>query len=281
MTARLGRNSYGKSNIRLVKVRRLGDRHDIRDLTVGVFFDGDYNAVHTAGDNSHALPTDTMKNTVYALARQRELSELEEFGTALVRHFFTGDSYPAHIRIELAEHPWERMEVAGWPHPHAFARAGGGTRVATITGTRDGIIAEAGIDDLLVLKSSHSAFSGYLTDAYTTLRPTNDRILATVIAARWRYADVVDIDYALAYALARQAMLDRFAEHDSQSVQHTLYAMGEAMLERVPEITSVHLTLPNKHHLLVDLSPFGLTNENEIFVPTDEPFGLIEALITR
>ncbi|MEP6691569.1 MAG: factor-independent urate hydroxylase [Gemmatimonadaceae bacterium] len=281
MTAKLGRNSYGKSNVRLVKIKRLGDRHDIRDLTVGVFFDGDYDAVHRAGDNSHCLPTDTMKNSVYALAKMKEIGEIEEFGATLVRHFMVDDPYVARIRVEIEEHPWERLVAGGWPHPHAFSRGGGGTRVATVTGTRDGLGVDAGIDDLLVLKSADSAFSGYLTDQFTTLRPTNDRILATVISARWTYADAIDIDYALAYSLARQAMLDRFGEHESQSVQHTLFAMGEAMLERVPEITSVRLTLPNKHHLLVDLSSFGLENDNEIFVPTAEPFGLIEALITR
>ena len=283
----LARNAYGKERVRVVKVTRHHDRHELRDLTVGVRFEGAYEAVYEAGDNRACLPTDTMKNTVYALARQHQLEELERFGVALAEHFRRGPAgappggpAPDRVEVELTEHLWTRLVVAGRAHEHAFTRAGTAERVAVVTATGDGVTVESGIEGLVVLKSADSAFEGFLRDRYTTLRETDDRILATAIAARWRYAGT-DVAYNALWHGVRQLILETFADHASRSVQHTLYAIGRAVLEECPDVAEIRLAFPNKHHLLVDLSPLGLDNPNEIFVPTDEPYGLIEAVVRR
>ena len=280
MSAILARNSYGKRRVRLVKVTRHADRHDVKDVTVGVEFEGDFGAAHVSGDNSAVLPTDTMKNTVYALARQHPTEVIEEFGITLARHFLIDNAALSRVRVELTEHPWTRITVGDRPHRHAFSRAGGGERVATVTGTRDGMTVEAGVDNLLVLKTTGSAFEAFPRDRYTTLRETSDRILATAVSASWVYAHV-NVPFRVTSEQIRQVLLETFAEHESRSVQHTAYAMGEAALAQCPDITEIRLSLPNKHHLPVDLTPFGLDNPNEIFVATEEPFGLIEATVRR
>ncbi len=280
MSAILGQNGYGKSRVRLVKVERDGARHDLRDLTVDVRFEGAYQAVHRAGDNSEVLPTDTMKNTVYALARGAPLGEPEAFGARLAEHYLGAAPAADRVQVQVAEHAWARLDVGGAPHPHSFRKASEERRLAAVTGTRRGTTYEAGVEDLLVMKTTRSAFSGYPRDRFTTLKETEDRILATSVRAVWRYGDAPG-DFGAAFAAARTAMLEAFAEHDSRSVQHTLFAMGEAVLAAVAEVEEITLTLPNKHHLLVDLSPFGMDNPNEVFVATSEPYGLIEATVIR
>jgi urate oxidase len=183
--------------------------------------------------------------------------------------------------VEIAERVWERLETGGRPHGTAFRRPGGETRLAVATVDRAGGDAiEAGLDDLVILKTARSAFAGFARDRFTTLRDTDDRLLATALRAVWLYA-AADAAFASLRAGIRQTLLDTFAEHDSRSVQHTLYAMGEAVLERHGEVREIRLTMPNKHHVPVDLAPFGLPNENAVFVATDEPYGLIEATVER
>src|ERR1043166_8498779 len=281
MSAVLGANSYGKSAIRLVKVVRTGDRHEIRDFTVDVALEGVFERAHTAGDNSMVLPTDTMKNTVYAKAREHPVREPEDFARVLLEHFLNASSAAARARVRVAEHSWRHVDVDGRPHDTTFERAGGEQRMAEVSLARG---AEprvcAGIDRLLVLKSAHSAFAGYPRDRYTTLRETDDRILATSISTKWRYRDGA-ASYGALFAGVRRALLAAFAEHDSKSVQHTLYAMGQRVIDTCGEVDEVSITMPNKHHLLVDLLPFGLDNPNEIFVSTSEPYGLIRGTVSR
>ena len=276
----LGENSYGKSGIRLVKVRRRGDTHDLADLTVAVGFEGEFTAAHVNGDNADVLPTDTMKNTVYALAKDHPLADIESFGLDLAAHFLSGNPKVTRVSVTLEEHLWERLTVGERPHPHAFRRAGPETRVTLVTRTREAAAVESGLQDLLILKTTQSAFSGFRRDKYTTLKETRDRIFATSVTARWRYSST-GVSFRIVGRGVRQTLLETFAQHESESVQQTLYAMGEAVLERHTEVDEVRLSLPNKHHLLVDLSPFGLENRNEIFVATEEPYGLIEATLRR
>jgi urate oxidase len=276
----LADNSYGKSGIRLVKILRREERHDIRDLTVAVRLEGDFEAAHVAGDNSAVLPTDTMKNTVYALAKDHFDRDIESFGLFLTEHFVTRDPNVSRARVEISERPWERLTADGRPHPHAFSRPGGERRVARVMRTRQGALVEAGLEDLTLAKSTQSAFSGFRRDGYTTLKETEDRLLATAVKASWTYTGA-PADFDRAFQGIRGTMLETFAAHDSASVQHTLYAMGEAVLEHHAEVLEVRLSLPNKHHIPVVLSAFGLENRNEIFVATEEPFGLIEATIRR
>jgi urate oxidase len=280
MGARLGRNSYGKSKVRLFRVNREGARHLVSDLTVDVAFEGDYQAVHLEGDNARVLPTDTMRNTVYALARQHPVEPVEVFGASLGAHFLATTDAAQRVRVRIARHGWVRIRAGDSGHDHSFVRGSGERRMAWVCSERDGVRYEAGVEEMEVLKTTRSAFTGYIKDPYTTLPETRDRIFATVVTARWRYASV-PADFDVAFVAARDALLDTFAEHDSLSVQQTLFAMGEALLAEVPEVESVRLSLPNRHHLLFDIGRFGLDNQNEVFVPTSEPFGLIEATVER
>jgi urate oxidase len=277
----LGANSYGKSGIRLVRIERAPGRHDVKDLTVSVRLEGDFEAAHVDGDNAKVLPTDTMKNTVYALASRTPLEPIEGFALALARHFIEAHAPAIRARVEISEHGWERLEVAGRSYGTAFRRGSAESRRTDVAVRRGGEASvESGVEDLAVMKSAKSAFSGFARDRYTTLKPTEDRIFATSLDARWEYAGT-ELSFGVLARAIRQTLLETFAEHESRSVQHTLYAMGEAVLERHEEVARVRLRMPNRHHLPVDLAPFGLENRNEIFVATEEPYGLIEAEVTR
>jgi urate oxidase len=184
------------------------------------------------------------------------------------------------VTVDLTDHFWSRIPVGAHDHGQAFVRVGPDARTARVMRDSDDAAVEAGISDLLILKSSHSAFAGYTRDEFTTLPETRDRILATSVTATWRYRSA-DVDYGTTWRAIRRTLLETFAEHDSRSVQHTLYDMGEAVVQNLDVVESIHLVMPNKHHLPVDLSPFGLENRNEVFVPTEEPHGLIEARVAR
>jgi urate oxidase len=280
MSAILTENRYGKSRARLVKVERRGSRHEMKDLNVDVQLSGDFSAAYLEGDNRKVLPTDTMKNTVYALAREQPLGEIEEFGQRLAEHFLCRNAHVSWVRIAISESDWSRIRVGGQEHDHAFIRTGEEKRISVVQQDRCGVTVKAGVADLIVLKTTRSAFEGFLHDEYTTLKDSRDRLLGTTVKAEWTYAPGVR-EYGKLWCTARAAILEVFACHDSHSVQHTLYAIGEAVLERVPEVTRVELSMPNRHCLWVDLAPFGLDNPNEVFVPTEEPHGLIEAVLTR
>jgi urate oxidase len=276
---RLAWSGYGKAAVRLVKVDRLARDHDLQDLTVEVQLQGQFESAHQ-GDNSQVLPTDTMKNTVYALARQGPVDPPEAFGERLGRRFL--DVCPAAHRavITLEVHRWMRAHAGGAPHPHAFVRGRSERRLAWVTAERGGSTVEAGLDRLGLLRSGGSGFTGFLRDEFTTLKETDDRIMATDVEARWKYARP-PADYGAAWTSIEGALIETFAGHESASVQHTMYAMGEAALAACGDITEIRLLLPNRHHLLVDLGPLGLTNPNEIFVATSEPYGRIEAVVAR
>jgi urate oxidase len=276
MSVVLGPNNYGKSEVRLVKVTRGADRHELRDLTVDVALSGEFEAAHVRGDNTGLLATDTMRNTVYALARQHPVDSPESFAIALVKHFLDAGPSVTRAQVRIVEHPWARLGS----HPHAFQRASGGRHVATVTGDGTDLAVEAGIDDLLVLKTTGSGWEGYLHEQYTSLKETADRIMSTVVTARWNYRDA-QVDFGPIWEAVRATILDAFGDHYSPSVQFTLYRMGEAVLDAHPEVERIHFSLPNKHHLLYDLSRFGLDNPNEIFHAATEPYGLIEGTVER
>jgi urate oxidase len=280
MPAILAQHAYGKSRIRLTRVTRLADRHEVRELTVDIQLEGDFEASYTLGDNSGIIPTDTMKNTVYALAIDRPVAPAEGFGMALVRHFLEGFAHVRSASVRLVEKPWERISVDGQAHPHAFVGVGPERRTCTVVGDRDALKVESGIDDLLILKTSGSAFSGFIRDKWTTLAETADRLLGTSLTASWTF-DRPEADWDRCHREIRRAMLETFTRHDSLGVQQTLHAMGEAALEACPEVREITLKMPNKHRLLVDMKPFGLENRNEVFVATDEPYGLITGTLRR
>ena len=286
MTVRLGSNQYGKAETHVVRVTKGGPggtvqetKHEIKDMTVSVMLAGDFETAHLTGDNSKVVPTDTQKNTVFAFAKE-DVGEIEEFALRLARHFLS-DYAPVHrARVSISEQPWTRIHAGGVPHPHAFERAGSEQRIATVTCTRDAEWVVSGLTDLTLLKTAGSEFWGYPKDRYTTLPETRGRVLATAVDARWRYLDL-DVDWADARADARRLIIETFATKHSLSLQQTLYAMGEAVLEARPEIGEIRLSMPNKHHFVVDLKPFGLENDNEVFYAADRPYGLIEGTVTR
>jgi urate oxidase len=266
----LGANRYGKSDVRLVKVTRGETTHELRDLVVDVALEGDFEAAHVEGDNTGLLATDTMRNTVYALARTHPLDSLEAFGAALVERFLRAGPTVTAAHVRIAEHPWSRLTA------HSFQRGSGGTRVALVSGPE--LRYEAGIEDLLVLKTTGSGWAGFHRDEYTTLPETGDRILATIVTARWEYARASGES---TWAGVRDTVLESFGDHYSPSVQFTLHHMGQAVLDRFAEIERIHFSLPNRHHLLFDLERFGLDNPNAIFHSTTEPYGLIEGTVER
>ena len=275
----LGQNNYGKSEIRLVKVKRDAERHELRDLTVDVALEGGFEAAHVRGDNTGLLATDTMRNTVYALAKDHLTRSIEEFGLKLVDHFLEAGPTVERARVRIAEHSWTRIEVNGRGHEHSFVR-GSGERIAMVRGEAGGTRVKAGIDDLLVLKTTNSGWEGFLRERFTTLPETDDRILATKITANWTYGDA-NVDFDRLWHGVRGRILETFTDHYSPSVQNTLFRMGEAVLEAFTEIQKIHLSLPNKHHLLYDVERFGMENEGEIFHATSEPYGLIEGTVER
>jgi urate oxidase len=273
----LGHNNYGKSDIRIVKVVRGAERHELRDLTVDAALEGAFEAAHLEGDNAGLIATDTMRNTAYALAARDPLDHLETFGRRLVEHFVETGPTVTRAKVRIAEAPWARID----DHPHAFQRGYGGVRVATVSGNRDDVTIEAGIDDLLVLKTTESGWSGFLRERYTSLPDNDDRIMATIVTARWVYDPEANVDYTATWHGVRDLILSNVGDHYSHSVQYTLHRMGTAVLEAHDGIERIHLSLPNKHHLLYDLSRFGVENDGVVFHATSEPYGLIEGTVVR
>jgi urate oxidase len=229
MAVTLGHNQYGKAETRMVRVTRDGDRHELKDLNVGVTLSGDLADVHLTGDNANVVPTDTQKNTVYAFAKEAPVGEIEEFGLRLARHFVDDFEPISQARVYLEEYPWARIEVGGVPHDHAFVRASSERRTATVV-------------------------------------------------ARWRHG-TLDVDWAKSFAETQRLLLEAFATTHSLSLQQSLYAMAAAAITTRPEVVEVRMSMPYKHHFVVDLSPFGLANDNEVFHADDRPYGLIEAAV--
>lgn len=275
MDIRLGDNRYGKAEVRLVHVDRSGAEHRLTDLTVSVALAGDLAETHLTGDNTGVLPTDTQKNTVYAFARDG-VGEPEAFALRLATHFVGSQPSIHHARVDVASHGWDRIATTG----HSFARAAG-TRTASVTHTAEGTWVVSGVSDLTVLNTTGSQFHGYVKDRYTTLPETTERILATAVTARWRHAEPASPDWGAAHRSAVEHLLTAFADTPSLSLQQTLYAMGERVLQRCPELAEVRLALPNKHHFLVDLAPFGLDNPDQVYYAADRPYGLIEGTVLR
>jgi urate oxidase len=287
LTVVLGPNRYGKAETRVVRVTRDGDVHHLKDCNVSIALSGDMEEVHRSGRNDAVLPTDTQKNTVYAFAAKHGIGEIEEFALLLARHFVDSQPTIHHARVAIEEYTWDRVPGAGG---HSFVRSGRETRTCLVHHDRDGrATVVSGLADLVVLNSTGSEFHGFIEDEYTTLQPTTDRVLATEVTAQWRHRAVPDpgtggdsecgVNYGESYEAARRCLLAAFAETHSLSLQQTLFAMGRRVLTERPEICEVRLALPNKHHFLVDLAPFGMDNPGEVFYAADRPYGLIEGTV--
>src|SRR5688572_22587881 len=275
----LGPNQYGKAEVRVVAVDRSRPPHALVDLNVSSTLRGDFADSHTAGDNAHVLATDTQENTVMAFARDGVRSP-EEFGLRLARHFAGAYPWITGARVAVESYGWSRIHVGGAAHDHAFRRDGGEVRTAVATVDGDDAYVLAGLTDLVVLKTTGSEFWGFPRDRYTTLAETRERILATAVTARWRYAGS-DLPFDDCFAAVRTALLEAFATTHSLALQQTLYAMGSAALAAAPEVAEIRLSLPNRHHFLMDLSAFGLDNPDVVYHADDRPYGLIEGTVLR
>lgn len=277
----LAENRYGKSRVRLMKVTRHEHGNDLREWTVQVLLKGDFDSAHLEGDNSKLLPTDTMKNTVYSVARASKATSMEDYAKELADFLLGRNPQVESASIRVESTLWKRLTIDDKLHPDTFMRGSGELQTTIVERAQGGTFRVlSGFDNLVLLKTANSAFEGYIKDSLTTLKETNDRIFGTAVRAEWHYtSDTLGFD-AVRTKL-REAMLRTFAKHDSKSVQQTLYAMAQSALEDIPQIDEIELTMPNKHCLLVDLSRFGQDNPNEIFVPTDEPHGYIEARVRR
>jgi len=278
--AKLSDNRYGKARVRVMKLDRSQRQHQLLEWTVRVLLEGDFETAHTQGDNSKILPTDTMKNTVYSRAKASKAETPEEFAAELAEFLLGRNPQVQSVEVKIETVMWKRLIVNGKPHGSSFMRGSDELGTVLHTATRSAKTMVCGVENMVILKSQNSGFEGYIQDNLTTLKPTADRLFATAMTAEWNYADG-GTAFATRRHAVREAMLKAFAEHDSKSVQQTLYAMAEAALAAVPEVNRVHMVMTNKHCLLVDLKHFGQDNDNEIFVPTEDPHGYIEATVVR
>jgi urate oxidase len=277
----LAENSYGKSSVRVMKVQRDRPLHTVKEWKVEVLLSGDFESCFTDGDNSAILPTDTMKNTVYSRARESTAESIEDFALELADFFLKRNPQVSHTAINIGSTAWEHAVVQGRPHPSTFIRGSSESQTTAVTCAQGGDPSvTSGLENLVVLKTANSGFEGYIHDSLTTLPETADRLFGTSMRAQWKYRSA-SLPFDPLRGQLRETLVAAFAGHDSKSVQHTLLAMAQAALEAVPEILDMELAMPNKHCLLVDLSRFGQTNPNHIFVPTDEPYGNIVARVIR
>lgn len=273
-------NRYGKDRVRILRLHREGEHHEVRELTLKAMLTGDFADAYTAADNSRCLCTDTVKNVINIVGREQPALDTEAFCQAVARRFL--DHYPQVTLAEVTAHEtkWTRLTVDGEPHPHGFTLDSNGKPFASVTATRDGVRSASGVAGFTFMKSTQSGWEGFHKDAYTTLRETRDRICATSMDASWRWTGT-PADYRAANAAVLRTMLRVFMTTYSASVQDSLYRMGRAALDAVPEIGEIGLACPNKHYIPIDLSAFAMSNENVVFLPTDEPQGLIECTVGR
>ncbi len=276
----LGANQYGKAENRVVRIYRDTPRHEIHDINVSTCLRGDFSAAHLDGDQSDVLPTDTQKQTAYAYAKEKGLLSIEDYGLTLARHFVHDVAPVRGARIEIAEYAWQRAVVDGAEHDHTWIRKGQEVRTAAVTVDDAGEWVIGGLKDMVILKSTGSEFAGFLTDPYTLLEPTHDRVMATSLTAQWRFIST-DVDWEATFAGIKSQLVKQFAVVQSRALQQTLFEMGRGVLESHPAIAEIRLSAPNKHHVLYDLSPFGLTNDREVFNADDRPYGLIQTTVTR
>jgi urate oxidase len=280
MKIRLGENSYGKNAINLSKITRHPDHHEFRQISVDVSLQGDFETAYTVGDNTKILPTDTQKNTVYALAKEHFNAGIEEFAIFLANYFCAHNSLVTKATIEITEHLYNRISFEGDLHPHAYCSAGNEKHVTTVVQDAEQVRVSSGVKGLLILKTTDSAFKDYVKDRFTTLKETDDRILATECEAAWVYQGH-QLPFTQLYEKVRNTLLKTFAFHKSLSVQQTLFAMGEEVLQQNSDVEEITLIMPNKHHIPFNLEQFGMQNDNEIFMATSEPFGYITGTIVR
>ncbi|MBF6193226.1 factor-independent urate hydroxylase [Nocardia implantans] len=276
---------YGKAENRIVRIHRRGARHEIRDVNVSTVLRGDFADAYVAGDQAKVLPTDSQKQTAYAFAKRPGLRAIEDYALALADHFVTEIEPVRSARVEVDEYAWQRVTVGGVEHDHTWVRQGPEVRTAAVTVAGKGAERQAwvvgGVKDLTILKSTGSEFAGFLTDEFTVLAPTSDRMLATALVAEWRFASSTGVDWDEVYTGVRARLVETFATLHSKALQQTLFEMGKAALTAYPVLAEIRLAAPNKHHFDYDLGRFGIENHGEVYHADDRPYGLIHATVAR
>lgn len=282
MSIELAQNDYGESRIRLLRLMRRGGLHELKDLTLSVRLEGAFEATHKKGENRAILPTDTVKNTVYVLARQYPAEAIEEFAFHLTEHFLTYNPQVALVEAHISERPWSRIMIGDKGHAAAFLASASEKRTARISQARDKLALQSGLEDLLVMKTSGAAFNDFLRDPYTTLEEGQQRILSTALNATWSYEFAEpDMPFSTMWHGVRKTLLETFAAHEGKSIQNTLYTLGQAVLDNFEAINEIHLRMPDNYCSAVNLKPFGMENDNQVFVPLTEPQGMAQATLRR
>lgn len=281
MKIELVQDSYGKSAVRVGKITRHADKHEFKEIHINIQLEGDFGVVYTEGVNKNVLPTDTMKNTIFALAKEHPITTIEEFGLFLSDYFLTQNLQVTAVLVELSQVKWERLANEFMSEPFTYIGAGNEQQTTKIRRTHEGVMIESGIRGVRILKTTQSGFSDYFTDKFTTLMPSTDRIMATELEATWHYQTTDMMDFQAVRDKTRSHLLKSFADHNSLSVQHTLYAMGETVLKNVEEVAEISLKMPNLHYLLVNMKPFDLDNNNEVFLASGDAFGYITGTLRR
>eukprot|EP01006_Ploeotia_vitrea_P037689 TRINITY_DN66159_c6_g3_i1.p3 TRINITY_DN66159_c6_g3~~TRINITY_DN66159_c6_g3_i1.p3 ORF type:complete len:291 (+),score=151.88 TRINITY_DN66159_c6_g3_i1:1053-1925(+) len=281
----LSYDRYGKVDVRLLRVTRLADRHIIKELSVDVYQEGDFARSFLSGDNSNTVPTDTQKNTIFALAKIHNVSPIEEFGVVVTRHFVEKYKQVDKCIVDIVERQWVRMLIgkgAKQGHRHAFIKQQAEVRYAhveTKKGAKHSLI-QGGIRGLKVLKTTGSGFVGFPKCEYTTLPEVEDRVMSTELSATWTFRQGAKPDYDAVHAGVRNTFLDVFANKYSKSVQQTIYDVGNAAIRAFPAMQEINMRLPNIHFFHYDVERFGLKNDDEIYYPTDNPAGYIEGTVS-
>jgi urate oxidase len=274
------RSTYGKGRVRIMRVKRDSERHEVRELTVKALLTGAFDTSFASCDNSSVIATDTIKNIVNIVARDNVEAETEPFAAALASYFLSHYSQVEQVDVTASETKWVRLLVDGVPHMHSFLLDSNGKPLVRLTATRTAKSVTSGVESFTLMKTTASGWAGYVKDEATTIRETADRMLATAMDASWRWSSP-PASYPSANAAALAAMLKVFATTYSPSVQNTMHLMGEAVLAAVPEIVEIFMACPNKHYLPIDLTPFGRSSDGQVFTPTDEPHGQIECAVGR
>ena len=274
------KNKYGKGRVRVMRLHRDGDKHEVSQLNVKAMLEGDFARAYTDADNSTSVSTDTIKNVVNIVARENTGLGTEEFCQVLAKKYL--DSYPqvSSVAITAHETKWSRLSFGGKPHPYSFILDSNGKPFVEVSATRQGSTMVSGIEGFTFMKATQSGWENYVKDPYTTIKETNDRICATSMVASWKWSGK-PASYPAANAKILTTALEVFSTTYSSSVQDSLYRMGEAALAAVPELATIRMACPNKHYLPIRLEPFGLSADNMVFMPTDEPHGQIECTVGR
>lgn len=282
MNIKLAQNDYGESRVRLFRVMHRGGLHEVKDLAVSARFEGSFDGAYTAGDNRAILPPDTIKNTVYVLARQYPAEAIEDFALHLVEHFLTYNPQVSRVNLDVVERPWSRIPIGEKGHSSAFVSNAGERRTARVSATREKTALESGIEDLRVLKTAGASFENFLRDPYTTLESRAQTVFSADICAHWSYEfPEPEMPFSTMWHGIRKTLVETFAAHESKSPQHMLYALGHAVLDNFEAIAEIRLSIAEGYCGLVDLKPFGMDNENEVFAPAAEPRGTVSATLRR